>query len=299
MKLRKGILLLLFTMAFISLSYAQQSARSANVTFTTIDAPGAVNTSVMGINNVGQMVGYYYNDTGATATSFILNGDTFTFFSYPGSNETIAVGINDSSLISGYAYVYNGVVNVGYTYDGVTFKTLSIPGWEWTYVDGINNAGDLAGGYGNFGSNYAFVRIGAKLKDVTPPPGGWLTAVATRVNNLGEVVGLTEGSTTDGFIFWRGKFQTLTVPGAIDYTLPWGVNDNGLVVGSYEYCSQGCGFRGFVYKGGKYLSIDYPGATETFADGINNLGQVVGSYTLDNQTFHGFITTSITDADLQ
>jgi probable HAF family extracellular repeat protein len=38
---------------------------------------------------------------------------------------------------------------------------------------------------------------------------------------------------------------------------------------------------------------------ETGALGINNLGQIVGSYTFDQQTYHGFVTNPIASADLE
>jgi probable HAF family extracellular repeat protein len=45
-----------------------------------------------------------------------------------------------------------------------------------------------------------------------------------------------------------------------------------------------------------YISLRYPGAVETFAYSINAAGQVVGGYTSDYQTFHGFVTSPITTA---
>ena len=78
----------------------------------------------------------------------------------------------------------------------------------------------------------------------------------------------------------------------------WGINDAGVIVGSYEACSP-CGFHGFVMMHGRYFSLDYPGAMETFGMGINNAGQIVGSYTLDEQTFDGFVTTSIVAVDFK
>src|SRR6266436_2548226 len=38
-----------------------------------------------------------------------------------------------------------------------------------------------------------------------------------------------------------------------------------------------------------YTTIDFPGATETGASGINNLGQIVGGYVLPDGSRHGFL----------
>jgi len=98
-----------------------------------------------------------------------------------------------------------------------------------------------------------------------------------------------------GFLYNKGKYQTLSFPGS-SQTQPWGINDNGIVVGWYYGCTPTCADHAFAIMKGKYLSFDYPGAMGTFSGGINYSGQIVGSYTLDNQTFHGFLTSPITTA---
>jgi len=54
---------------------------------------------------------------------------------------------------------------------------------------------------------------------------------------------------------------------------------------------------GFESKNGNYISFRYPGSVATSASGINASGQVVGEYTSDYQTYHGFVTSPITAAD--
>ena len=48
---------------------------------------------------------------------------------------------------------------------------------------------------------------------------------------------------------------------------------------------------GFLYSGGKFTSITVPGASDTWAYGINNSGQIVGSYDGDS---HGFLLSGNT-----
>jgi hypothetical protein len=287
----------------ISLSHAQSRPRSLNLTFTTIDVPGSMATDVLGINNTGQMIGYYYDSgNGATSTGFLLSGGNFTYFNYPGADATEGTGINDSGLISGTAYFAQNTVSIGFTYNSGAFARISVPNQEFTVLRGINNAGNIGGSFGSGVLNNAFVLIGTKFQDVTPPPGGWITAVANGVNNLGEAVGNVVGGLTqdNGFSYVHGTFHTITVPGLVDgTTVAWGVNDNGIVVGSY-CCSGSSLERGFVMFQGKYLTFDYPGATDTFASGINNAGQIVGSYTFsDQEIFYGFVTSPVTPADFE
>src|SRR5262245_7285421 len=120
----------------ISLSHAQSAptVTDANLTFTTIDVPGAVNTNILGINTAGDMVGYYLDTTNGPGTGFLLSGGNFTFFSYPGGDSTEPVGINDSGLISGTAFIAQNTGAVGFLYDGTTFTTIRVPGKQNTLV---------------------------------------------------------------------------------------------------------------------------------------------------------------------
>jgi hypothetical protein len=84
----------------------------------------------------------------------------------------------------------------------------------------------------------------------------------------------------------------MTING-VDYTkfTLWGMNQWGTRVGSYTDASGKVhGFRS--YSNGNAISLDYPGAAETVATGINDNGTVVGSYTKylpPNAWWHGFI----------
>ena len=64
------------------------------------------------------------------------------------------------------------------------------------------------------------------------------------------------------------KFQRLNPPGST-YSVAFGVNNNGVVVGSFVNASSE--FEGFAYKSGKYEAIVFPGAVGfTQASGIND-----------------------------
>ena len=78
--------------------------------------------------------------------------------------------------------------------------------------------------------------------------------------------------------------------------MAWGVNDGGVIVGSYQIEP---GFDGFAAIKGRYLSFQYPGAAATLPFGVNAAGEIVGSYTFDYQTYHGFVTSPIAAADFE
>lgn len=279
---------------------AQLRVETITPTFTTIDVPGAVITNVLGINTAGDVVGNYSAGSSAPSHGFLYSGGIFTFLDYPGQYTTIAYGINDSGVISGSAFADDASNIVGFLYDQITFTTIGAPGKAATVVYGINSAGNVVGGEGtSLSSTKAFELRGARFKNITPP-GTYLYAYGSGINNLGEVVGFTlNGSYANGFSYSGGKFHAINFPGPTLMTLALGVNDSEIVVGSYEGCNPSCADHAFIFMRGKYISFDYPGAVATFADGINASGQIVGSYTLDGTTFHGYVAAPITTVDAQ
>ena len=291
---RRFTVLSLLFLACSALLSAQSKFDTLNLTFTTIDVPGAVVTNVLGINTAGDVVGNYATVSNGPSHGFLYSGGNFTLLDYPGGDSTLATAINDSSQIVGFAYIKNSTAAVSFLYTGGVFTTVRAPGKGATLTWGINNAGTMVGGDGvNLSGTKGFELVGAKFKNVSPP-GTFTYVYANGINNFGQIVGLTTGGLGDcnGFLFKNGKFQTLDFPGAT-MTEALGLNDTGIAVGWYEACSPSCGVHAFVLQRGKYLSFDYPGATATFADGVNASGQIVGSYTLDGQNFHGFVTNPV------
>jgi uncharacterized membrane protein len=68
--------------------------------FTTIDVPGASSTHAAGINDSGQIVGYFVDATG-THGFFLDVGGSLTTIDVPGASDTFALGINNSGQIVG------------------------------------------------------------------------------------------------------------------------------------------------------------------------------------------------------
>jgi uncharacterized membrane protein len=269
-----------------------QIVREVQLTFTTIDVPGAMITNILGINTAGNMTGDYGETMNAPARGFSFVDGNFTLFDYPGGNDTVPVGINDSGVISGSAFVRNYTAIVSFLYDGISFTTIRAPGKTVTLANGINNAGDIVGGYGSLATTKGFVRIGTRFKTISPP-GEYINVFGNGINNFGQIVGTGDDT---GFFYSHGKFNKIAVPGA-STTKPLGINDSRIIVG--WYVTSGCLPCGFALKNGRYMSINYPGAMFTGALGINSAGQIVGFYSLDGMTIHGFVTSPITAADFE
>ena len=106
------------------------------------------------------------------------------------------------------------------------------------------------------------------------------------------------GATTTAFLRTRkGRFVDIQVPGA-EVTGALKINDRRQVVGLYvdadaQHDPDGAiapsAIHGFLWHGGDYTTIDVPGAAATFLLGINNRGQMVGSYIDADGGYHGFL----------
>jgi probable HAF family extracellular repeat protein len=262
----------------------------ANLTFTTIDVPGAVYTGVWGINKTGDIVGNFGQNANLDSHGFLYSNGTFTYFDYPSEVVTVPMEINDSGLVVGYAGQNPAV---SFLYDGTTFTTIRRGNDSATYIFGANNAGDMVGGTGTIYTTKAFEMRNGHYKQINFP-GQYVYGYASSINNLGVVVGWTS-SPEHGYAYRNGKFRSIDFPGANE-TEAWGINDSGVIVGWYA-APGGC-VCGFASRNGKYISFGYPGA-DTYAVRINASGQIVGQYTFDYQTFHGFVTSPITAADFK
>jgi uncharacterized membrane protein len=67
-------------------------------TFTSIDVPGATVTQVSGVNDVGQIVGVYYD---GSLHGFLYDGTSFETIDVPGAFLTAVTGINNAGQIVG------------------------------------------------------------------------------------------------------------------------------------------------------------------------------------------------------
>ncbi len=131
-----------------------------------------------------------------------------------------------------------------------TITPFGVPGALRSEIEGINAFGHLVGSY------------------------------STHANPYGREI---------GFLYDGRSFRDIVVPGA-SWTIPRGINAAGHITGSY---GDAAGTHGFVYMDGSFTRIDVPFGGPygvfTFAYGINNLGQVVGSYYSFGPRISGFL----------
>jgi probable HAF family extracellular repeat protein len=256
--------------------------------FTLFDAPGSVHgTEATGINNAGEIVGYYYDDR-VNERGFLFSGGTYTSLAAPGSDGvTFPQGINNAGKIVGW----DGGGN-GFLFGGGNYTRLNVPGANDTFLRAINDDSQIVGSYSLGAFNHAFKYSAGSFTTLDVP--GRFGSAALGINNAGQIVGAYSDSPNrfQGFLSSGGAYTMIDVPGAF-YTSATGINNAGEIVGWY-WSGVGGGVipRGFLLKDGVYTLFDVPGSGATDLLGINDLGQIVGYYGDDTGT-HGFLATPV------
>ena len=96
--------------------------------------------------------------------------------------------------------------------------------------------------------------------------------------------GLPDSQVGGYFLFSGGTFTTLfsNYNGALGSLNPAAINDSGQIVGGAAFLgpigTSILSYSGFLESDGTYTGLSFPGAIYSGAEGINDLGQIVGSY---------------------
>jgi len=208
----------------------------------------------------------------------------------PGSTQTYPSGINNAGVMVGS---YEDTANAfhGYILKGKKITTLDVPRGSNTSVGHLTRKGTIriVGSYKNSAGRYlGFLYQNGKYMDI-PGPKGAIASGANGISDHGEIVGYYTDSSnvTHGFLLRRGHYTTLTVYMA-QITIASGVNDHGKLV----YWSVN-GLTGvttsYLYdiKTQQSTAINVPGATDSLATDINNLGDVTYQWLDSSGVSHG------------
>lgn len=127
------------------------------------------------------------------------------------------------------------------------------------------------------GMAYAGSGVTAYKVEQIAVPGATYTYAAA-LNKSGDVVGqfTVANGATEGFELKGKKYTTLLVPGSDNYTAAGGINDSGLIVGTF-YTSSHSEYHGFLYRKGKYTQYDVElNVVSTEISAVNNNGDFGG-----------------------
>ena len=263
---------------------AMVMAKTKGYEFTSIDYPGAYNSTVNDLNGKTALGCLNVIDS-----AFTFQGTSYVPLIIPGAAYSCAYGINTSGEIVG-VYVDSSNQDYGFFYDGSRYTTIAYPGSVATYPYGINDAGLIVGHYtdsGNF--EHGFLYDNGTFIAIDFP--GAVATSAYGINSSGDLVGIysSAGIENEGFLLKNGSYSTVDFPGA-DETIPFGINNAGSIAGSYTK-SEGNYFatHGFTYTDGVFFQVDVPGATITSISRIDSKGNVVGTLWDSLGQTHGFI----------
>ena len=170
-------------------------------------------------------------------------------------------------------------------------STVGVPTLAFIFAAyGVNDHGEIVGYVPNSSSNSGYVYSNGVYTAFSVP--GATSTFPTGVNNAGDIAGTyrvgTSGIGLLGFLYSDGAYTTLNVPGSL-YTDAWGVNGKDQITGDY---ADDRGVHGFVYSNGVYTTLSGPPLTDlTYAQGINDAGEIVGQYY--NPLANGFLATPV------
>jgi len=261
--------------------------------FKSLDVPGSVTTQVNGLNDHGDVVGYFVDAQGATH-GFIWKGG-FSTIDVPDAAVTKATGINDSGQISGI-YSDAGGIQHGFLLAHGQFTQLSFPSAVDTGALGLNNRGDIVGGFdfGDQNTEIAFLSHKGDFTSFEDPIAPASSTEANAINDLGQIVGVyvDANGTVHPYLLIAGRFSTIDFPGATAGGEAEGINNRGQIAG--RYFGGPAGNQGFILSNSRFTTVSFPSAAVSAVRKINNNGVIIGIYRQRaGQPAHGFIALPV------
>jgi serine/threonine protein kinase len=250
-----------------------------------------------------------FNILGGPASSVTVAKSSYHFTPIDNPADTTfnrLTGISNSGLIVGY--YGNGSSshpNQGYEvsepYEGSSFVNIGkpFPSSVQSQVTAINNAGDIAGlSVDSKGNKFLFVDwqsvIGpAYSEPKTPHLTGSVRFLG--INDQGWTVGFYKDPSGESHAFKLNQggntYIPITVQGASS-TVATGINKDGKIVGFTTTSGVTSSF--LLLPNGSVYSFQFKGGSDTWAMGINNKDQIVGSYLSHAGLLHGFVLSDPT-----
>lgn len=283
---------------------AVSQINSPKFRYVSFSFPGATNGTVArGINNFGEIVGYYI--IGRTDCSFFLScqlhgfkaiNGKFSTIDVPGATQTEVLGVNDGGDVVGAFASSDGHLHGFLLHHTGRLQKIDQPGSNFTSANGVNNSLTVVGNgvTGFTWKNGTFTKL-----DITNHTIGGQSETLNGISNLGVIVGDLFAS--DFFNAFQKAGPDLDVfqrIGGSDTHLN-GVNGRDDVVGTATALGGG-GFVTFhseASETGEHgevlhpVRINFPGGEGTTPWSINFHQAIVGSYQDVNFpfAFHGFL----------
>jgi probable HAF family extracellular repeat protein len=243
----------------------------SNGQFTTIDDPLAGNgsgqgTVALGINDAGQIVGFYLTSTNVIH-GFVYSHGVFTPINDPSagggaSQGTEATGINNTGQIVG-SYIDASGNEHGFLFSNGTYTTIDDPGANGgTGLSGINDLGQIAGS-GAINSQFdGFVYNGGVFTTVDDPLGNPTGNAVDGINDSGQLVG-TYGTGSGNSSITNGYRADVALPAGLTPAFDPGWR----VLGTGDFNGDGMGDLAWQRQSDGLVEIQLLSGTGTIGGG--------------------------------
>jgi hypothetical protein len=212
---------------------------------TTAQAPLAIPgaTLIFGVSNNGTLGGSYIDSLG-NQYGFLDAGGVFTSLNDPNADPAfgqIVSSVNDYGEAVGI-YIDSSGVEHGFSWSsGTGFATVDSPaGSLQTVAGGVTDNGDIYGDYIDASGNaHGFEQTAGGVFTTLDDPAHVGSSFINEGNAEGELTGAWLDSSGDyhPYVAVGGSYHDLSLPAVT--AQPWGINDNGQVVGFYQASADG------------------------------------------------------------
>ena len=177
--------------------------------YTTLRA----SAEARGINNNGDVVGFYYGARGTYA--FVWSGGALRDIDPPGSEfahrrESRALGISQKGTVVGMYRPGPEDAIRGFVLESNSFRPISYPGAYETWAHDVNDDGQIVGMYttGWPGPQRGFLYDGGNYTSINYP--GATATWVYGINEAGDIVGsYVNENGTHGFLYRSGRFTAI------------------------------------------------------------------------------------------
>ncbi len=161
--------------------------------FTAVHYPGAANTWLFDIDQLGAVVGSF-SSSASLVRGFLLANGAYTTIAFPNAQVTYALAINDNGdVVGSYG---SGRVSNGFLWQNGTLTTINYANSRFgTVLTGVNNAGVIVGNHRALHRDFGFIYEGGVFKDIVDP--GAKFTLAGGIDNRGLISGEIFLTSTD------------------------------------------------------------------------------------------------------
>jgi hypothetical protein len=173
----------------------------SNGTFTDFNVPGALQTTLLSINDLGDFTGDFDPGSGIFQAWFSIDG-TITSFSVPGALSTFAYEMtNSTELVVGYYVDGSGILHGHFRdADGELHFPIDPPGSVATILFGLNDRNWVVGRYASSGVTHGLFFVPPNSFLTFDYPGATFTSL-NGINDKGVFCGrFVDASGTHGFL---------------------------------------------------------------------------------------------------